>query len=112
MNTLPTRADLEQLPLRAIVAYARRCAARVAHLFNIPTDLPNRDRHFAAVRNALYFAEAFAKGEVVNIAAQTAVNIANAAQVAGADFEYSADAAVFAAYSAAEAIAGDAGAAA
>ena len=53
---------LRQLPLRAIVAFAARCARRVEPLAQLPDGHPERDRRRDAVKAALGMAEGFANG--------------------------------------------------
>jgi hypothetical protein len=54
--------DLKKLPLRAIVAFAARCARRVEHLAQLPEGDPRRESNRCAVEAALHMAEEFAKG--------------------------------------------------
>jgi hypothetical protein len=65
METLGlTVEDLKGLPLRAIVAWAARCARRVPPLIPPPEGRPETDRHRVAVEAALRMAEDFARGAV------------------------------------------------
>src|SRR5215831_1192663 len=57
-----TIEQLKQLPLRAIVAFAARCARRVEPLAQLPTDHPERKKHRGATDAALVMAEGFARG--------------------------------------------------
>jgi hypothetical protein len=57
-----TPADLEKLPLRAIVALAARCARRAERLALLADDHPLKDRCRKAVAGAIGLAEEFAKG--------------------------------------------------
>jgi hypothetical protein len=62
--TLPkyTAEDLKQLPLRAIVALAARCARRVEKLALLPDDHPGALDCRSTVKQALEMAEDFARG--------------------------------------------------
>jgi hypothetical protein len=57
-----TVEQLKALPLRAIVAFAARCARRVEPLAQLPEGHPQRESRRGAVEAALRMAEAFAKG--------------------------------------------------
>ena len=57
-----TIEQLKALPLRAIVAFAARCARRVEPLAQLPEGHPQRESRRGAVEAALRMAEAFAKG--------------------------------------------------
>jgi hypothetical protein len=57
-----TLNDFKKLPLRAIVAFAVRCARRVEHLAIPPDDHPEHERCRSAVRDAIQMAEDFARG--------------------------------------------------
>ena len=57
-----TVEHLKKLPLRAIVAFAARCARRVEHLAQLPERHPQRESRRAAVEAALCVAEAYATG--------------------------------------------------
>ncbi|HLA83866.1 MAG TPA: hypothetical protein VJL29_03650 [Thermoguttaceae bacterium] len=91
MPILPTEDELKQLPLRAIVAYAARCARRVQ-----PDFQPKEDRYVAVVREAIVCAENFARADeskrvdVATIAAE-AYRISRI-HVAAATAYYAADA--------------------
>jgi hypothetical protein len=54
--------DLKQLPLRAIAAFAARCARRVEHLALLPDDHPDAAGYRAVVSGAIGLAEDFARG--------------------------------------------------
>jgi hypothetical protein len=54
--------DLKNLPLRAIVALAARCARRVEYLSLLPDGHPDLDRCRMAVDGAIRLAEDFARG--------------------------------------------------
>jgi hypothetical protein len=56
-------ADLKRLPLRAIVAFAARCARRVEHLAQLPEGHAGREQRRVAIENALGLAEAAARGD-------------------------------------------------
>src|SRR5262249_46016023 len=55
--------DLKKLPLRAMVAFAARCARRVEHLAQLPEDHAEREQRRVAVDDALSLAEAVARGD-------------------------------------------------
>jgi hypothetical protein len=57
-----TVEHLKALPLRAIVAFAARCARRVEPLAQLPDGNPQRERRREAVEAALRMAESFARG--------------------------------------------------
>ncbi len=57
-----TLDDFKKLPLRAIVAFAARCARRVEQLSIPPDDHPEHERCRLAVRDAIQMAEDFARG--------------------------------------------------
>jgi hypothetical protein len=57
-----TVEQLKTLPLRAIVAFAARCARRVEPLAQHPEGNPQRESRRAAVEAALWMAESFARG--------------------------------------------------
>ena len=57
-----TVEHLKALPLRAIVAFAARCARRVEPLAQLPEGHPQREGRRGAVEAALGMAEAFARG--------------------------------------------------
>ena len=57
-----TLDDFKKLPLRAIVAFAARCARRVEQLAIPPDDHPEHERCRSAVRDAIQMAEDFARG--------------------------------------------------
>ena len=57
-----TLDQLKVLPLRAIVAFAARCARRVEPLALLPEGDPRRESRREAVEAALRMAEAFARG--------------------------------------------------
>jgi hypothetical protein len=62
MQMTYTADDLKKLPLRAIVAFAARCARRVERVALPPDDHPEKDRWHTAVAEALGVAEDFARG--------------------------------------------------
>jgi hypothetical protein len=55
--------DLKQLPLRALVAYAARCARRVQSQYALPEGHPETAACQAALEAAIRVAEQFASGE-------------------------------------------------
>ena len=57
-----TVEHLKALPLRAIVAFAARCARRVETLAQLPEGHPQREGRRGAVEAAVGMAEAFARG--------------------------------------------------
>jgi hypothetical protein len=57
-----TADDLKKLPLRAIVAFAVRCARRVQRLALPPDDHPEKEKWGSAIAEALRVAEDFARG--------------------------------------------------
>ena len=57
-----TVEHLKELPLRAIVAFAARCARRVEHLAKLPEGDPRSESRRAAVEAALCLAESYANG--------------------------------------------------
>ena len=57
-----TVEHFKQLPLRAIVAFAVRCARRVEEHAQLPEGHPQRESRRQAIEAALGMAEAFAKG--------------------------------------------------
>ena len=62
IETRYTADDLKKLPLRAIVAFAARCARRVERLALPPDDHSEKEKWSAAVAEALRVAEDFARG--------------------------------------------------
>jgi len=69
---LPTRDDLKQLPLGAIVAYAVRCARRVQPLYRRAAGIAELSKHETAVEGAISLAEEFCLSHVVGAAAYDA----------------------------------------
>ena len=63
--SLPAEDDLKNLPLRAIVAYAVRCARRVRPLYGRAGGIADLAEHEAAVEGALSLAERFCFGDDV-----------------------------------------------
>ena len=61
----PSLGELTQPPLRALVAYAARCARRVQPLFTLPDDHPDKQKHSEAVERAVRTAEEVARGTLV-----------------------------------------------
>jgi hypothetical protein len=62
IETKYTADDMKKLPLRAIVAFAARCARRVEDRALPPGDHPEKERWAAAIAEALSVAEDFARG--------------------------------------------------
>lgn len=58
-----TLEDLKTLPLRAMVAFAVRCARRVEHLAQLPEGDERREQRCVAIDGALRLAEAVARGD-------------------------------------------------
>jgi hypothetical protein len=76
-----TADDLKKLPLRAIVAFAARCARRVEHLALPADDRPEMESLRSAVAGALRVAEDFARG-LPCPTAESAVRAVEAGQAA------------------------------
>ena len=57
-----TTEDLKKLPLRAIVAFAARCARRVEPLSQFPADHPQREARRMAIDDAIRLAEEISRG--------------------------------------------------
>jgi hypothetical protein len=93
--SLPRPNDLMELPLRAIVAYAVRCARRAQPLFCHVSDIADFAQHEAAVERAISLAERFCFGNEIE-----SRTLAAAADEAA----YAADAAAFTATVAAYAV--------
>jgi hypothetical protein len=88
METLElTVEDLKGLPLRALVAWATRCARRVQPLVPLPEGQPETDRPHGAVEVALRMAEDFAQGAVPLPVEDVihAVDVVRGAATAGGD---------------------------
>lgn len=62
MNTEELTERLEKLPLRAIVAFASRCARRLQPLFDLASEIPNFRHRREALEFAIQTAETFACG--------------------------------------------------
>jgi hypothetical protein len=62
IDTNYTADDLKKLPLRAIVAFATRCARRVERQALPPDDHPEKGKWASAIAEALRAAEDFARG--------------------------------------------------
>src|SRR5271166_4635365 len=62
IRTQYTTEDLKKLPLRAIVAFAARCARRVESIAQFPAGHPQREARRVAIDNAIRLAEDFSKG--------------------------------------------------
>jgi hypothetical protein len=82
MQTTYAADDLKKLPLRAIVAFAVRCARRVEGVALPPDDHPEKERWRAAIAEALRVAEDFARG-LPCPTAESAVLAVEAGQEAG-----------------------------
>src|SRR4051812_32410800 len=66
MAVVESLNELKQLPLFALVAYAVRCARRVAPLFRLETGHPEAGSCRQAVESAIRFAEELASGNDVD----------------------------------------------
>jgi mannitol/fructose-specific phosphotransferase system IIA component (Ntr-type) len=75
LAVFPSQDELKQLPLRALVALAARCARRVQPFFTLPDDHPEKQRYVAAVERAIRTAEEFARG--IPVAAPDAARAAS-----------------------------------
>jgi hypothetical protein len=62
IRTQYTTEDLKKLPLRAIVAFAARCARRVESISQFPADHPQREARRVAIDNAIRLAEEISRG--------------------------------------------------
>ena len=62
IKTQYTTEHLKRLPLRAIVAFAARCARRVELIAQLPAGHPRREARRVAVDNAIRLAEEVSKG--------------------------------------------------
>jgi len=62
IRTQYTSEDLKKLPLRAVVAFAARCARRVESIAQFPADHPQREVRRVAIENAIRLAEEVARG--------------------------------------------------
>ena len=62
IRTQYTTEDLKKLPLRAIVAFAARCARRVEPIAQFPAGHPQQEARRLAVDNAIRLAEEIARG--------------------------------------------------
>jgi hypothetical protein len=80
-----TLENLKRLPLRAMVAFAVRCARRVEHLAQLPEGHPGQAERRVAVEAALRLAEAIARGDA-DLSAESVVQAIDASrQAAGAE---------------------------
>jgi hypothetical protein len=61
ISTQYTTEDLKKLPLRAIVAFAARCARRVESIAQFPAGHPQREARRVAIDNAIRLAEDISK---------------------------------------------------
>ena len=98
MATAGVQSDLKMLPLRALLAYATRCARRVQPLYAIDPSHADAAECIAAIDTAIGLAEAFAAGqklddEVLLQAEEGVVKALTAANEGGADDEKAAYAA-------------------
>ena len=100
-----TVEHLKKLPLRAIVAFAARCARRVEHLAQLPEGHPERERRRGAVEAALRMAEGFAMGSTAPLDESVVEAVDASRGVAGGPLrgENAADAVAEAAHAAASA---------
>lgn len=63
----PNEDELRKLPLRALSAFAARCAKRVQSIFILPSNNPNIERDNIAIANAILAAEDYATGRDIKI---------------------------------------------
>lgn len=64
-RSLPTKEDLKRLPLRAILAYALRCARRLQSLYLLNWTASRHEQQLAAIEAALTLGERFCRGELI-----------------------------------------------
>ncbi|MCH7988857.1 MAG: hypothetical protein IID46_06855 [Planctomycetes bacterium] len=69
MSLLPTIDDLQDIPLRALVGYAARCAQRVQPLFLAESKHPEAAASIRLVQKAIQVAMKFSAGEKIALAA-------------------------------------------
>lgn len=110
-HNVPSEQDLRNLPLRALVAFAARCARRIYPQFLLPSSLPQAQQFISAVDKAITLAEAYAKNEPVSsknahVTGAEAASVAQSLQKLPIDFQMvlvanSAAEAAYAVYSAA-----------
>jgi hypothetical protein len=81
-----TPEDFKKLPLRAIVAFAARCARRVDHLASPPDDHPDKNRCRSAAASAIRLAEDFANGAPCSSAESVVQELEEVRAVANCDF--------------------------
>jgi hypothetical protein len=86
--SLPRPDDLKAMPLRAIVAFAVRCARRAQPSFRLVTDIADFVQHEAAVEQAISLAERFCVGDESE--SYTLAAAADAAAYAGDAVAYAA----------------------
>lgn len=86
MAELPSRDEVAQLPLRAIVAYAARCARRAQPHYRLPEAHPDLRRHVSALDRTLALAEDLAADQKVERIAEAADDAYAAAVQAGVGF--------------------------
>jgi hypothetical protein len=79
-----TEDELRKLPLRAIVAFAGRCARRVQPLYSVAAGASDRLTHIHSVDRAINVAEIWAGGGAADDAAARAADDARAAANADA----------------------------
>src|SRR5262245_32373884 len=68
MHSYTTRAELEQLPVRSIVALGYLAVWRARHEFVVPAYVPNPRKFHRAVDKDLEFAREFVTGQVIDLA--------------------------------------------
>src|SRR5262245_16568046 len=90
-----TLEQLKALPLRAVVAFAARCARRVEPLAQLPEGNPQRESRREAVEAALRMAESFARG-TDSPPDESVVAAIDASRDAGGDLAWSAAASAIA----------------
>src|SRR5512135_3520531 len=62
IRTRYTAEDLKKLPLRAIVAFAARCARRAEPIAQLPAGHPQQEARRLAIDDAIRLAEEIARG--------------------------------------------------
>jgi hypothetical protein len=81
-----TADDLKKLPLRAIAAFAARCARRVEHQALLPDDHPENEKRRTAVAAAICLAEDFARDSLCTSYESVIRNVEESQTVAEGDF--------------------------
>jgi hypothetical protein len=81
-----TPEDLKKLPLRAIAAFAARCARRVEHQALLPDDHPANEKRRTDVAAAICVAEDFAKNSPCTSFESVILSLEKSRTVAEGDF--------------------------